>query len=136
MERWNGAPVDAESTIELRRDPSEVAVARRFVRARLSSSARSVVEDAMLVVSELVTNAIEHGTGGPIVLGVGHGARGVVLRVRSVGPSSGVDLPERWAPAPPQAGSGRGLGIVASIAAGVELERSDDALITSVRLDD
>ena len=45
-------------------DVAELAAARRFVRRSLSSEVpERVVHDAQLVVSELVTNAIEHGHG-------------------------------------------------------------------------
>lgn len=126
--------MDVDATIELRRDTREVAAARRFVRARLQSSPSWLVDDAALAVSELVTNAVEHGVAGPIVVGVGRDDDGVVVQVTSVGPSPDVDAPVHWSAAPPHAGRGRGLGIVAGIASAVELDRAGDRLTTSVRL--
>jgi anti-sigma regulatory factor (Ser/Thr protein kinase) len=58
-------PHDAAEVLVLRRDTSAIGAARRWVSAKLA--ARAVApqrcEDALLVVSELVTNALRHGDG-------------------------------------------------------------------------
>lgn len=42
---------------------SHPALAREFVRSKLTGAPPEVVEDAQIIVSELVTNAIVHGSG-------------------------------------------------------------------------
>ena len=51
------------SHVDLRRDPLEVARARRIVRHFFGSLPAEVVTIAQLLTSELVTNALEHGSG-------------------------------------------------------------------------
>ncbi|WP_243866319.1 ATP-binding protein [Actinophytocola oryzae] len=71
------APVVAE--LRLAERSSSAAVARQFTRstlARWQNGTRGEhVEDAVLVVSELVTNALLHGHGTPLVRLLGSGDR-------------------------------------------------------------
>ncbi|MEU2282056.1 ATP-binding protein [Streptomyces sp. NPDC013178] len=57
--------------LEIRPDPAEVGRARRWARSRLAGSGigadEALAETLILLVSELVTNAVVH-TGGPAVL--------------------------------------------------------------------
>ena len=102
--------------------PASVAVARRFVRRVLGSSPLSaLVDDAALVVTELVSNAVLHA-GGPITLAASVAADGSALRLE-VGDSS---------PVPPVlrdygsvASTGRGLTLVARLARGWGVEPVD-----------
>jgi DNA-binding NarL/FixJ family response regulator len=72
-----------EFTIRLSRNYASVQTARRFVRRALQTwNADRVVDDAVIVVSELVTNAIEHTPNGcELRLSRGSGADGAVLRI-------------------------------------------------------
>ncbi len=100
-------------------DPAEVARARRWVRARLLSHGLApdapIAETLVLVVSELVTNAVVH-TGCPAVLRLS-------IPVTAPGLAPSCDLvrvevadASRTAPAPRHAGgdatNGRGLELV------------------------
>ena len=92
--------------------PASVSAARRFVRQVLEGSAAPLVDDAALVVTELVANAVLHA-GGPITLTTEVADDGAVVRVE-VGDSS---------PVPPAlreygsvASTGRGLTLVARLA--------------------
>ena len=106
-----GEPLDLFAVADFEPDPAAVAAARRFVRETLISWGLSYVDDrvadAVLLASELVTNAIVHA-GTP-----------VQLTCRLDGPTVEVSVldrhPARVIPDPPSAGvdvdrpSGRGL---------------------------
>ena len=91
------------------RDPAE---ARRFAREHLTGVSQNVCADALVVVSELVTNVHLHGrTPAGLTLGVTDGV--VHIEVFDSGPAIPVDpgqLPR------PNGGGGRGLFIVAALA--------------------
>src|SRR5690606_14452172 len=94
------------------RAPEQVAAARAFARAALgTSSSPQVVEDVVLLVSELVTNAVLHGAGD---VEVTLERSGDVIRVE-VADEGGAELPR---PGRPGAGdvTGRGLAIVDAVA--------------------
>ena len=86
-----------------------VPLAREFVRTTLSEHGADVlVEDALLVVSELVTNAVLHGYGAP-VLRLGPGTGWVRIEVADDSPC----LPARRASG---ATGGWGLALVERLA--------------------
>ena len=86
--------------------------ARHFVTKQLCAwGYDAVASDAALLTSELVTNAMRHASP-PYAVEVLDLHGGVLVTVED----SGHGLPERRWP-PPEAVSGRGLGIVDSIAA-------------------
>jgi two-component sensor histidine kinase len=68
--------------LHLSRDRSAAAEARAFAQATLESwrADEAVLQDAIVVVSELVSNAVEHGGGDPVLELRRRGDR-VVLRV-------------------------------------------------------
>ncbi|MFJ5100278.1 SpoIIE family protein phosphatase [Streptomyces sp. NPDC088554] len=69
MARLNGIPDEAVAEHRLALEPREVARARRRVRAQLLAwQLPDAVETAELMVSELVTNAINHARSEPVVL--------------------------------------------------------------------
>ncbi|MFJ2112189.1 SpoIIE family protein phosphatase [Streptomyces sp. NPDC087850] len=69
MARLNGIPDEAVAEHRLALEPREVARARRLVRAQLLAwQLPDAVETAELMVSELVTNAINHARSEPVVL--------------------------------------------------------------------
>lgn len=91
--------------------PESVAAARRFTRAALARHDidQGTIDTAMLLVSELATNAILHGTS--------------TIRLRvGVGEDIRVEVVDRCADEPaavtagPESESGRGLSIVTSLA--------------------
>lgn len=90
--------------------PASVAAARRFVARLLSTGDPDLRERAVLIVSELATNALRHAGGG---FTVELGADGVItyLAVHDESPS----LPRPRTPAPTETG-GRGLQIVSAVA--------------------
>jgi anti-sigma regulatory factor (Ser/Thr protein kinase) len=119
---------------ELEADLAEVGTARRFVRANLSDVSDELNADAQLVASELVTNAVEHGTGGPVVVALSRDRAAVALTVESVGPAPEVGAVDEWEVAPVEQITGRGLGIVRSIADRVDVYRRDGRLVITASL--
>lgn len=94
----------------------EVAGARRFARSHLLEHDQELRDDAALVVTELVTNALLHGTA-PVVLRVERMDGGVRFAVHDTNPR----LPVR--PRPSTDGlTGRGLALVAALATGWGIE--------------
>jgi anti-sigma regulatory factor (Ser/Thr protein kinase) len=60
----DGAERRASLTVRLPRDPAAGAAARRIVRTRFGQFVTDeTLDDVLLVVSELVSNAVLHGTG-------------------------------------------------------------------------
>ena len=106
--------------LEIRPDPAEVGRARRWARARLSGSGigddEPLAETLILLVSELVTNAVVH-TGRPAVLRLLLSALrdGVIGKVRLevVDGSACAPVPRR---ADGDETGGRGLALVAVLA--------------------
>jgi anti-sigma regulatory factor (Ser/Thr protein kinase) len=91
--------------------PESVGAARRFTRAALARHAidAAIVDTAMLLVSELATNAIVHGTSTiRLRVGVGDDIRVEVRDGSDDPPTVGVGDAERE--------SGRGLAIVTTLA--------------------
>jgi anti-sigma regulatory factor (Ser/Thr protein kinase) len=91
-----------------------------------------VVDDFELIVSELVTNAVRHGDGGPIELQAaadGH----VVLAVASGGEPDALPPVAEWTLPAPGAPSGRGLAIVHRLCDEVDFRRSGERLVVCCR---
>jgi serine phosphatase RsbU (regulator of sigma subunit)/anti-sigma regulatory factor (Ser/Thr protein kinase) len=100
----------ATTELDLQAEPAAVPRARQFVRDSLRSGLDALADDAQVVVTELVTNAVLHG-GAPIVLRVITGDSSARIEVQD----SGMVLPV----VPLQstdAMTGRGLRLVASLA--------------------
>jgi two-component sensor histidine kinase len=94
---------------EVPRSPDSVRIARRLVQAHTSALDPQQRDDAILMVSELVTNALRHGTGS-IWLRIDPGPDGLRVDV-----SDGGDV--RVTPSPtPGAHGGWGLRIVDTLA--------------------
>jgi serine/threonine-protein kinase RsbW len=110
-------------TAELPGTGQASASARELLRVFLASCDRlDLLEDASLVLSELVANAIQHGSdGGSISLGLGGYARGR-LRIEVTDPSG--DVPVMSRPAM-DAENGRGLLIVQALSARWGVERHE-----------
>ena len=107
------------SSLHLPGELASVPLARRFVRGQLREEVPDeVVDDAVLVVSELVTNAVVHA-GTPCDLVVDRGAGGVELRLTD----GNRRRPVRRRSTGDPLSTGRGLGLVdvLSSAWGIEL---------------
>ncbi|MFJ3232364.1 ATP-binding protein [Streptomyces sp. NPDC086787] len=107
--------------LEIRPDPAEVGRARRWARSRLAGSGIAVdeplAETLILLVSELVTNAVVH-TGLPAVLrlslpGTGAGAESATVRLEVADTSARAPVPRC---VDGDATGGRGLALVDGLA--------------------
>ncbi|SDJ30718.1 Histidine kinase-like ATPase domain-containing protein [Frankineae bacterium MT45] len=103
-----GLPV----TISLPQTSDAPAVARAFVATHVARLAPSLVDDAELLVSELVTNALVHGRPA-ITVQIAASETGLTLSVSDAGDP----IPQSRAAAHPGLPNGRGLLIVDSVAA-------------------
>jgi anti-sigma regulatory factor (Ser/Thr protein kinase) len=103
---------DVVATLQLPHDARAAGIARRFVEEHSEHLPSELIEDAQLLVSEIVGNAVRHGR------------PDITLRVRTHPPGIGVavidtgdGLPEvPGGPPPPTQPSGRGLLIVDALA--------------------
>ena len=113
-----------DDCLELESDPEMVAVARQFVRDRLASwEAADRVDSAVLVASELVTNAVLHAR------------TAVTLRVEKSGPKVRIEVFDEnprlpvAGPSPPDATSGRGLALISAVAGAWGMENRGDGKV-------
>jgi anti-sigma regulatory factor (Ser/Thr protein kinase) len=104
---------DTTEGAEILLDPASTspAEARRFARASgCTEHAAEILDDALLLISELVTNAVKHGAP-TILLALECDGDGLRVRVRDGAP----DLPQPRS-APEDSEDGRGLTLLAAIA--------------------
>lgn len=117
--------------------PPSTRAARDFVVGELRRATASdrAVADFELIVSELVTNSVQYGSGAEIVVGVDAVTDGWY----TVSISSGVDGvlppldPASWMVANAEMRSGRGLGIVRALADDLSVAVSDGRLVIVCR---
>ena len=124
-------PLVIERVITLPPEPRSAAAARAFVRAALVEGGQEGwVELAELAVSELVTNGILHAHT-PLAVTVQVSASDVTVRVRD----DSLQLPAQrhWGAS---ATTGRGLALVASLAAAYGVDAEPDGKTVWFRLDD
>ena len=113
--------VTARAECELPISPTAPSQARSFLRrATCPQHHGHVVDDAVLLVSELVTNSVRHG-GPPVVLAVECDGEGLQVRVRDGSPVLPV---ARTASA--TAEGGRGLALVDTLSADWGVDPDDD----------
>lgn len=105
--------------------------ARDFVQRVLRDDAvdEATLDDVTLAVSELVTNAVVHGAGGPVTVRIETGQDEVVFCVRSTG--GPLPDPATWTSPGTSGRTGRGLAIVRAVADTVAVEA--DGLIVELR---
>lgn len=120
-----------------RATPGSARAIRRFVRDALQDArARAdVISDFQLVVSELAANAIEHGSGGDVVVEV-DGSRPAWWEVTVSSTILGARLrsAREWSIADADAGSGRGLGIVRRLMDDVRVDHHGDRISVRCRM--
>jgi anti-sigma regulatory factor (Ser/Thr protein kinase) len=121
------------STLLLEPDMSNVGAARRFVRSALEGIPREVAADLTLATSELVTNAIEHGSSEAVLLTVRADGSYASVSVKSSGEPARVPDVEDWRIAGPDNLSGRGLGMVRKVVDLIDVVRSDNSIEITVR---
>ncbi|WP_432519959.1 ATP-binding SpoIIE family protein phosphatase [Kineococcus sp. SYSU DK006] len=116
-----GRPLEASAWLPP--DVRSVASGRELLRARLVAwSAEELLDEAELVLSELVTNALVHAGGGAgLTLRFDAAARRLTIAVRDRSPRSPLERA-----AGPEALGGRGLGIVEAVADDWGVQGEDD----------
>lgn len=130
--RWATVGADAGSTVVLDAEMANVGVARRFVRNELQGQApEHVASDLVLAVSELVTNAFEHGSRQPVIVTVRTDRDCASVTVISSGVEQPADVTQ-WRTAGADRISGRGLGIVRQLADDVDMIRHGETLEITV----
>jgi anti-sigma regulatory factor (Ser/Thr protein kinase) len=105
---------DAETTelhVHLDPVPASVAVARKVVREALPDAPPDVLDTALLLTSELVTNAILHART-PVVVGLVQDDERLLVVVGDRVPADGGLEPRSWSRDRP---GGRGLALVADL---------------------
>lgn len=109
---------------------------RRFVREALeaASAPADVVADFQLVVSELATNAIEHGVGDVVVEVDGSRPAWWEVTVSSSIGGARLRSTREWVIADADAGSGRGLGIVRWLMDEVRVDHVGDRISVRCRM--
>ena len=118
-----------QATLELPPDLLAPSQARAVVRELLDQwGYRDLVDDAALVVSELVANAVEHAGATSVVL-VNRGEGGVRIEVRD--PGEGTPAPQS---PPGTAERGRGLMIVSALASSWGVQQAERSKTVWVEL--
>lgn len=122
-------PFPVRESLQLAAHTVNVAAARRFVRNVLAPvDSDQLVTDLELVTSELVTNAIEHAVGDVVDVTVSCDDDLVTLSVTSRGNEHQVGPSAHWRIADPGSITGRGLGIVRSLADRIDVRHRDGEL--------
>lgn len=113
-----------DDCLNLESDPSLVAAARAFVQSRLEAWEASDKEgEALLVVSELVTNAVLHAR---TVIQLRLSTDGSKLRIEVYDENTRMPIP---AICGSDATSGRGLALVAALSTAWGMEQQDDGKV-------
>ena len=114
-----------DDCLDVDSNPTSVVAARAFVRSRLKrcQELEVAVEDALLVATELVTNAVLHARTW-IRLRLRVDKSTVRIEVHDANPRLPAEPPPE-----PEATSGRGLAIVAAVATGWGAEHQGDGKV-------
>ena len=121
-----GQPPATEATLDLPHALTSVATARRFVSQQVTDwQAEQILADAVLVISELATNAITHADSS---CRIRLSLTPATLRIDVIDAGSGTPEPQL---ADLTSEHGRGLGMVAAVAAawGMEVLPGDGKLV-------
>ena len=126
------SPTPREARRSFAGTTASIGEARRFVRETVADVAdrAELVGDLELAVSELVTNAVEHGLAEPLTVNVVVTADppSVGISVRSVRSSSGIADPSTWSGPLPAVRTGRGLAIVRAVSDAVSVDADDETV--------
>lgn len=118
-----------DDCLELESDPRMVVAARQFVRDRLSAwEATDHLDAAVLVTSELVTNAVLHARTAIQLRLIVDGSK---VRIEVLDENSRLPAP---AACPPDATSGRGLALISSLAATWGMDHRGDGKVVWAEL--
>lgn len=120
--------------LDVRALPDEVGVARHAVASFLHDQGvpSTIVDDFELVVSELVTNAVMHGHGGPVRLEASASDE-IVLAVASKSAPGSIPPVAYWTLPEPYASSGRGLAIVHRLCDDVQIRNDGRGAVVVCR---
>lgn len=125
--------VTSELSTMVEADMAAVRTARQFVRSMLADhTTLEICNDLMLGTSELVTNAVEYGTGSAIQVTVRVADGRAAVTVTSAGGSDAIGSTTDWHVAGADARSGRGLGIVRAVSDEVSVNDSDGAVSITI----
>jgi len=118
-EHLSGGEVQTLAELRLGSEPDAVSRARRFAVAALEDQPGALVDDAAVIVTELLTNAVLHGEP-PVTLRVRHLASRIRVEVEDTGRKMPVTVRHST-----EAMTGRGLPLVAALSAtwGVDAAR-------------
>jgi GAF domain-containing protein/anti-sigma regulatory factor (Ser/Thr protein kinase) len=114
-----GVVVKTLAELRLGSEPDAVSRARRFAVAALDEQPEPLVDDAALIVTELLTNAILHGAP-PVTLRVRHHDDRVRVEVEDTGRNMPVTARHST-----EAMTGRGLPLVAALSASWGVDRNN-----------
>jgi len=119
--------------------PSSARAARQFVAEQLLGfgADQSTIEDSVLVVSELVSNIVEHGDGSGLMVGIeAADPRWWLIEVSGSSAAAPrlVLHPEEWSVAAADEISGRGLGIVRRLVDDVTTQVTKGQLVVRCRI--
>lgn len=128
MEAATGSNVQRER--ELESTPAAAGLARALVREALVGDPidEALLGDAQLAVSELVTNAVVHGDGGPITVRIETSPTAIACVVTSGRTGRLLGDPATWTANVATGPTGRGLAIVRTVADIVTVDVEDSAV--------
>lgn len=108
-----------------------IRVARRFVRERVEPTTldRQMLADVELATSELVSNAVEYGSGDDYQVTIATTDDRFIIEVASSHGGTNPRIPTEWSTSDPESPSGRGLGLVSALSTNVWVRKTDDRVI-------
>jgi anti-sigma regulatory factor (Ser/Thr protein kinase) len=133
------AGVRRSAPLQIPAREAEVSHARRHVRSWFESiddMPADVVDDLVLMTSELLTNAVEHGSGDTVELVLTDDGRASTISMTSFADDEAfttVGDGSAWTIADAMSRSGRGLGIVRALADDVAVRRERDRLTVTAK---
>jgi anti-sigma regulatory factor (Ser/Thr protein kinase) len=137
MSQRDGTVADSGPAAQSRTFPSEfgsVTLARQFITHSLRRPPAvpdDVVADVELAVSELATNGVRHGSGDPVTIDLSRDNRVVRVSVTSTLKRGADGDTETWERRSPTGPSGRGIGVVRAVSAGLTYRISGRAVLAS-----
>lgn len=114
-----------------------IRAARRFVRDGLEAitTDRQTLADVELATSELVSNAIEYGSGDDYKVVIATTGERFVIEVTSGHDGTAHGIPAEWSTSDPEMPSGRGLGLVRAVGTNVWVRHADQRVVVGCEFD-